>query len=326
MTRPRYLPDNATLLLFLVLLLAILFPSEGKIAVAFDWMTVFMIGLLFFMHGAKLSRTAVVAGMTHWRLHLVVLACTFVVFPIIAIVFKPVLVWLTTPELYVGILYLCLLPSTVQSSIAFTAVAKGNVPAAICSASASNLLGVFLTPVLVGLLIVSGDADHGFMDSILKIVCQLFLPFVAGQLMQPLIGRWVDKNKSWLKWVDQASVMLVVYVAFSEAHAAGIWQQFPMYVIVSLLGISAVLLAMIMCLTMYGSRKMGFNKEDEIAIVFCGSKKSMASGVPMAKVLFASSTVGMMVLPLILFHQLQLIVCAIMAQKYSQRPDENTPV
>jgi sodium/bile acid cotransporter 7 len=326
MTRPRYLPDNATLLLFLVLLLAILFPSEGQIAVAFDWMTVFMIGLLFFMHGAKLSRTAVVAGMTHWRLHLVVLACTFVVFPIIAIVFKPVLVWLTTPELYVGILYLCLLPSTVQSSIAFTAVAKGNVPAAICSASASNLLGVFLTPVLVGLLIVSGDADHGFMDSILKIVCQLFLPFVAGQLMQPLIGRWVDKNKSWLKWVDQASVMLVVYVAFSEAHAAGIWQQFPMYVIVSLLGISAVLLAMIMCLTMYGSRKMGFNKEDEIAIVFCGSKKSMASGVPMAKVLFASSTVGMMVLPLILFHQLQLIVCAIMAQKYSQRPDENTPV
>lgn len=326
MTRPRFLPDNATLLLLLVLVLAILFPSEGKIAAAFDGLTVFMIGLLFFMHGAKLSRTAVVAGMKHWRLHLVVLMSTFVVFPLIGLIFKPVLVWLTTPELYLGILYLCLLPSTVQSSIAFTAVAKGNVPAAICSASASNLLGVFLTPVLVGLFIVSGDANHGFMDSIVKIVCQLFLPFVAGQLMQPLIGHWVDKNKSWLKWVDQSSVMLVVYVAFSEAHAAGIWQQFPMYVIVSLLAINAVLLAMIMGLTIYGSRKLGFNKEDEIAIVFCGSKKSMASGVPMAKVLFAGSTVGMMVLPLILFHQLQLIVCAIMAQKYSQRPDDTTPV
>lgn len=326
MTRPRFLPDNATLLLMLVLVLAILFPSEGTVAVAFDWLTVFMIGLLFFMHGAKLSRAAVVAGIKHWRLHVVVLACTFVIFPIIGLVFKPVLVWLTTPELYLGILYLCLLPSTVQSSIAFTAVARGNVPAAICSASASNLLGVFLTPVLVGFFIVSSDADHSFSDSIVKIVCQLFLPFVAGQLMQPLIGKWVDKNKSWLKWVDQSSVMLVVYVAFSEAHAAGIWQQFPVYVIGSLLAISAVLLAMIMCLTVYGSRRMGFSKEDEIAIVFCGSKKSMASGVPMAKVLFSSGTLGMMVLPLILFHQLQLIVCAIMAQKYSQRPDDTTPV
>lgn len=326
MTRPRYLPDNATLLLFLVLLVAILFPSEGQVAAAFDWLTVFMIGLLFFMHGAKLSRTAVVAGMTHWRLHLLVLVCTFVVFPLFGLIFKPVLVWLTTPELYLGILYLCVLPSTVQSSIAFTAVARGNVPAAICSASASNLLGVFLTPVLVGLLIVSNDANHSFFDSIFKIVCQLFLPFVAGQLMQPLIGKWVDKNKSWLKWVDQSSVLLVVYVAFSEAHSAGIWQQFPMYMIVTLLVISAVMLAMIMGLTAYGSRKLGFSKEDEIAIVFCGSKKSMASGVPMAKVLFASSTVGMMVLPLILFHQLQLIVCAIMAQRYAQRPDDTTPV
>jgi sodium/bile acid cotransporter 7 len=322
----RFLPDTMTALLFAVLLIAIFFPCEGQVAVVFDWLTIVMIGLLFFMHGAKLSRTAVVAGITHWRLHLLVLLCTFVVFPLIGLVFKPVLVWLTTPELYLGILFLCLLPSTVQSSIAFTAVARGNVPAAICSASASNLLGIFLTPLLVSVFIVSSDANHPFLDSVLKIVYQLFLPFVAGQLMQPIIGKWIDKNKSWLKWVDQSSVLLVVYVAFSEAQTAGIWQQFPLYVIVSLIGISIVLLAAIMGLTIYGSRQLGFSKEDEIAIVFCGSKKSMASGVPMAKVLFSSGTVGMMVLPLILFHQIQLVVCAVMAQRYSKREDDVTSV
>jgi len=234
-------------------------------------------------------------------------------------VLKPVLLWFVTPELYLGILFLCVLPSTVQSSIAFTAVARGNVPAAICSASASNLLGIFLTPVLVGLIIVSHNAQHSSLDSILKIVYQLLLPFVAGQIARPWIGAWMDRNKSWLRLVDQSSVLLVVYVAFSEAVNQGLWNQVPPSMLLSLIVISAVLLAIIMALTTYGSRRMGFSKEDEITIVFCGSKKSMASGVPMAKVLFASQTVGMVLLPLMLFHQIQLMVCAILAQRYAAR-------
>jgi sodium/bile acid cotransporter 7 len=210
----------------------------------------------------------------------------------------------------------------VQTSVTFTVVAKGNIPAAICSASASNLIGVFLTPALVGLLIISSETNYQFGDAITKIVCQLFLPFVAGQLMQPFIGNWIADNRNWLKWVDQSSVLLVVYVAFSEANNAGIWQQFPLHVLVNLLIICAVLLALVMYLTMAISRKLGFNKADQIAILFCGSKKSMASGVPMAKVLFSAGGVGLMVLPLIIFHQLQLIVCAMLAQKFSRRPEE----
>jgi sodium/bile acid cotransporter 7 len=318
----KYLPDTMTVLLLLVVLLAIVIPCEGQVAVAFNWGTVFTIGLLFFMHGAKLSRQAVIAGMTHWRLHLLVLGFTFAIFPLIALVFKPALVWLTTPELYLGILFLCVVPSTVQTSVTFTVVAKGNIPAAICSASASNLIGVFLTPALVGLLIISSETNYQFGDAITKIVCQLFLPFVAGQLMQPFIGNWIADNRNWLKWVDQSSVLLVVYVAFSEANNAGIWQQFPLHVLVNLLIICAVLLALVMYLTMAISRKLGFNKADQIAILFCGSKKSMASGVPMAKVLFSAGGVGLMVLPLIIFHQLQLIVCAMLAQKFSRRPEE----
>lgn len=320
MMRSRFLPDNLTLMLLTVVITASFFPCAGKAAVGFDWLTVFMIGLLFFMHGTKLSRQAVVAGVAHWRLHLTVLLCTFLVFPLLGLLLKPALLLLITPDLYLGILFLCVLPSTVQSSIAFTSVARGNVPAAICSASASNLAGIFLTPVMVSVLIVAHNAQHSSLGSILKIIYQLLLPFVAGQIVQPWLGAWLARNKSWLRWVDQSSVLLVVYVAFSEAVNQGLWHQVPPQMLLGLIVISATLLTIIMLLTTYGSRRMGFSKEDEITIVFCGSKKSLASGVPMAKVLFASQTVGTVLLPLMLFHQIQLMVCAVLAQRYGRRP------
>lgn len=319
MKRPRFLPDNMTLLILAVVLTASIFPCTGNVAVGFDYVTTFMIGLLFFMHGAKLSRQAVIAGAGHWRLHLTVLLFTFAVFPILGLLLKPVLLWMITPELYLGILFLCVLPSTVQSSIAFTSVAHGNVPAAVCSASASNLLGIFLTPLLVSLIVVSNGANHSSFDAVLKIVYQLLLPFVAGQLVRPLIAPWIERNKDVLKMIDQSSILLVVYVAFSEAVVQGLWKQVPLVMLASLLIISGVMLAIIIFLTSYASRQFGFSKEDEITVVFCGSKKSLASGVPMAKVLFASHTVGMVLLPLMLFHQLQLMVCAVLAQRYARR-------
>ncbi|MFZ6719500.1 bile acid:sodium symporter family protein [Undibacterium sp. Ji49W] len=319
MKRPRFLPDNMTLLLFCVVALASLFPAKGVVATGFDHLATGMIALLFFMHGAKLSREAVLAGITHWRLHLLVMVFTFAVFPLVGLSLKPLLLPLLTPELYVGILFLCVLPSTVQSSIAFTSVARGNVPAAVCSASASNMLGIFITPMLVSLVVVAHGESHSSIDAMLKIVYQLLLPFVAGQLVRPLLQAWLTKYAGVLKMVDQSSILLVVYVAFSEAVVQGLWQQLPPLMLLSLLAISGVILAIIMGLTMFVSRRFGFSKEDEITIVFCGSKKSLASGVPMAKVLFASHAVGMVLLPLMLFHQLQLMVCAVMAQRYAKR-------
>lgn len=319
MKRPRFLPDNMTLLLFSVVALASLFPARGAVAIGFDHLATGMIALLFFMHGAKLSREAVLAGITHWRLHLLVMVFTFAVFPLVGLSLKPLLLPLLTPELYVGILFLCVLPSTVQSSIAFTSVARGNVPAAVCSASASNMLGIFITPMLVSLVVVAHGESHSSIDAMLKIVYQLLLPFVAGQLVRPLLQAWLTKYAGVLKMVDQSSILLVVYVAFSEAVVQGLWQQLPPLMLLSLLVISGVILGIIMGLTMFVSRRFGFSKEDEITIVFCGSKKSLASGVPMAKVLFASHAVGMVLLPLMLFHQLQLMVCAVMAQRYAKR-------
>lgn len=319
MTRPRFLPDDFTLALIFVVIVASIFPCEGQVAVVLDWVTTFAIGLLFFLHGAKLPREAVLAGVRHWRLHLTVMSCTFLMFPVLGILLKPLLLPLVTPELYLGILFLCVLPSTVQSSIVFTSVARGNVAAAIVSASASNLIGMFLTPLLVGLLVIADSTSHSSADSIIRIALQLLLPFIAGQIARKWIGRWVDLHKSSLKFVDQGSILLVVYTAFSASVGQGLWQQLPLRALGGLFIASAVLLALALAISTFAARRLGFNKEDEIAIVFCGSKKSLASGVPMANVLFASHAVGAIVLPLMLFHQIQLMICALLAQRYAAR-------
>src|ERR1700742_4537667 len=178
MARPKLLPDNFTLCLVSTVILASFLPVHGQAAVGFNWVTNIAVGLLFFLHGAKLSREAIISGATHWRLHLVVLLSTFVMFPLLGLALKPVLTPLVTPQLYMGILFLCTLPSTVQSSIAFTSMAKGNVPAAVCSASASSLLGIFLTPALVSLIVTSGSKSSGSSLGVIgDIVLQLFVPF-----------------------------------------------------------------------------------------------------------------------------------------------------
>ena len=320
-------PDNFTIALLVTVALASFLPCTGTTAVVFGHVTTVAIGALFFLHGAKLSREAVVAGVMHWRLHLLVLASTFILFPLLGLALRPLALTFLTPELYVGILFLCALPSTVQSSIALTAMARGNVPAAICSASASNFIGIFLAPILVGLLVAKGGASKSSVDAVLSIVMQLLLPFLAGQFLRRWIGRWVDRHKATLKYVDQGSILLVVYTAFSEAVSEGLWHTISVETLVALGVFSIVLLALVLGLMTFISRRLGFSKEDEIAIVFCGSKKSLASGVPMAKVLFATHSLGMVILPLMLFHQIQLMICAVIAQRYARRDEgQEVPV
>ncbi|MFZ0872326.1 MAG: bile acid:sodium symporter family protein [Rhodanobacter sp.] len=322
----RLLPDRFTCALLCTVLLASVLPCRGATAQLFNVLTDVAIALLFFLHGAKLSRAAVVAGITNWRLHLTVLASTFVLFPVLGWLLRPVLSPLVTPDLYLGVLFLCTLPSTVQSSIAFTSIARGNVSAAVCSASASSLLGIVITPLLVGVMLESHGRGGMSWDAVSGIVMQLLVPFVAGQVAQRWIGGWVQQHKPLVGLVDQGSVLLVVYSAFSAAVLEGLWKQAPPSVLGGLLVLNAVLLAAALLITCYGARALGFDKQDEITIVFCGSKKSLASGVPMAKVLFAGHPLGMIVLPIMLFHQIQLMTCAVLARRYARRPPEGVIV
>ena len=295
--------------------LAFILPVRGGGAVVASHATTVAIALLFFLHGARLAPRAALAGARHWRLHAVVLASTFVLFPVLALGAHALVPHLLSPPLWTGLILLSVLPSTVQSSIAFTSIARGNVPAALCAATASNLLGMLLTPLLAGFLL---SAHGGFsVQGVGDIVLQLLLPFAAGQALRPLIGAWAQRNKTLLGLVDRGSILLVVYVAFSEGVVQGIWHQLDLTELGSLVAVDAALLAAVLALTTIGSRLLGFSRADEVTIVFCGSKKSLASGLPMATVLLAGQPIGLIVLPLMLFHQIQLMVCAWLAKRYA---------
>ncbi len=313
----RFLPDTFTLLLVCSVALASLLPATGNFADYFGVATSIAIGFLFFLHGARLSTDVVIAGILHWRLHLVIVLTTFAVFPLLGMALGLIPDSILPQPLYLGILFLCVLPSTVQSSIAFTSMAGGNVPAAICAASASNIFGMFLTPMLVGLLYSVGGHGGFSWDVLQKILLQLLAPFVVGQILQPWIGNWIRSKKKMLTPVDRGSILMVVYLAFSKAVVEGLWQTFSLRDIAIVIGLDILLLAIVLTFTMRGSRFMGFSKPDQITITFCGSKKSLASGVPMAGVIFAGQSIGAIVLPLMLFHQIQLMVCAVVAQKYA---------
>jgi sodium/bile acid cotransporter 7 len=302
--------------------LASLVPVHGAGAIVAGHATEAAIALLFFLHGAKLEPRAALAGARSWRLHIVVLLSTFVLFPLLGLTARAIAPNLLPAGLWAGLLLLCVLPSTVQSSIAFTSIARGNVPAALCAATASNLLGIVLTPLLAGLLLHAHGAFS--VHSVGDIVAQLLLPFLAGQLSRPWIGEWVARNRIVLGLVDRGSILLVVYAAFSEGMTQGIWHQVDLASLGTLMAVDGGLLAAVLGLTMLTSRLLGFSREDEIAVVFCGSKKSLASGLPMATVLLAGQSAGLIVLPLMLFHQLQLMACAALARRYGGRGQPDT--
>ena len=320
MTRLRALLDPFILALLGTVLLASLLPARGGFAPVIADFADAGIVLLFFLHGAKLSREAIIAGASHWRLHGAVFAATFVLFPIIgfAVSKLPML----PPPVAVGLLFLTLLPSTVQSSIAFTAIARGNVAAAVCSASFSNLIGIVVTPLLVAFLIGGRNGAGMSWHSVESIFLQLLLPFLLGHALRPWIGGFVARHKPLITFVDRGSILLVVYSAFGAAVVQGIWHRIS-GVAVGLIVLSFfVILGAVLLITWLAGKALGFSREDAIVLLFCGSKKSLASGVPMAGVLFAPAQVGITILPLMLFHQIQLFACALIARHYAEQAVE----
>jgi len=310
--------DKFLAALIAVVAIASIVPAHGAAAYPLSVLTDVAIALLFFLHGAKLSRGAVLDGISAWRIHLAVLGATFVMFPILGLFAKGLAdIWLPT-TIGAGILLLCLMPSTVQSSIAFTAIARGNVPAAVCSAALSNVLGVVVTPVLVGLLLAQQGGEFSG-SGILRIIAQLLLPFIAGHLVRPLIRTPLEHYKVLLARFDRGVILLVVYTAFSAAVVEGLWRRYSVGDLAWTAAFDVAILALALIGTTAGARLFRFSTADEITIVFCGSKKSLASGVPIIAALFPHALVGPMILPLMLFHQMQLMACAVLADRYARR-------
>lgn len=310
-------PDPLIVGIVAAAILAIVFPARDTGAEVFGWATKFAIGFLFFLYGARLSPQDALAGVKHWRLHITILAFTFVLFPLLGLLLKP-LDWILSPGIYLGVLYMTLVPSTVQSSVNFTSIAKGNVAGAIVSASASNLLGIVITPLLVMLLMTTGGAVRIDSSVFLDISLQLLLPFAIGQATR----RWTLKFAAakMTKNVDRISIAMVVYAAFSEGMVQGIWSQVPIRDIVILCALSMAMVEFVLHLSGFVARTMGFNRADRIAIQFCGTKKSLATGLPMAAVIFGAGA-SVYILPLMIFHQIQLMICAVYAARWGNHTD-----
>ncbi|MFJ8933242.1 bile acid:sodium symporter family protein [Streptomyces sp. NPDC102364] len=321
LTWPSWMPiDPYILALIATVGLAALLPARGAAADVASGASTAAVAFLFFLYGARLSTREAMDGLRHWRLHVTVLACTFVVFPLLGLAARGLVPVLLPQNLFEGLLFLTLVPSTIQSSIAFTSIARGNVPAAICAGSFSSLAGIVLTPLLAAGLL--GNSGGGFSaDSLVKIVLQLLVPFLAGQLLRRWVGGFITRHKKILGYVDRGSILLVVYTAFSEGMVQGIWHQVSAVRLAGLLVVEAVLLAIMLAVTWYGAKALGFNRGDGVAIQFAGSKKSLASGLPMASVLFGAHA-SLAVLPLMLFHQMQLMVCAVIAKRRSRDADD----
>ena len=315
----RFGLDRYMMLLILTVLLATFAPARGDFAAALKPVTYWVVALLFFLYGAKLSTKTIVSGFANWRLQIGVLLCTFALFPLLGLAIKPVVIqWLPT-AIGVGFLYIGCLPSTVQSSIAFTSVSGGNVAGAVCAASISNLVGVILSPLLFAVLIPSGTGYGVDPSAVWKIVQQILLPFAVGQLCRPLLADFLHRYKFPTMIVDRGSILLIVYSAFSAGVVNGIWQVVSPTALLTIIAVCAVMLAIAMGISLGAGRAAGMPREDLVSLFYCGSTKSLATGLPMAGILFAGQDISLVVLPLMVFHLLQLVVCAIISQRLAAR-------
>jgi len=314
-TRVRGWLDPQVAVVLGALLLGLVLPATGGLADALGTLRTTAIIVLFFLYGARMATGDVWAGLRHGRLQGSMLAATYLAFPLLGLLVQLLPDAVLDQQLKTGLLYLSLLPSTVQSSVVFTSIARGNVAGALTGATISNLVGIVVTPLLVGLLLVrTGNVSAGNVTAILL---QLLLPFALGQLCQPRVGAWLRAHPQVTRSTDRATIALVAYVSVSEATTAGVWSHVTVAALVILLVVCAVMLATMLVATWNGGRGMAV--PDRIALLMVGSKKSLATGLPMAAVLFSPQVAASVALPVIAFHQLQLATCAVLARRLAAR-------
>jgi sodium/bile acid cotransporter 7 len=318
----RWRPDWFLLGMIAAALLAWLAPGPGAKGGALhpELLNDLGVALIFFLHGLTLSFAALRQGTLHWRLHLAVQLMTFLICPLLGAVLLSGAGARLDPSLGIGLFYLCALPSTVSSSVALTAAAGGNVPAAVFNATLSSVLGVFLTPLWVGLVLGATGAALPLGSVVLDLCTWLLLPLALGQLCRPLWGAWAARHKPAISKVDRLTILLLVYTSFCDSVQSGVWLgSGARAALVSLL-FSAALLGVLLSLSNALARRLGLAPEDGIVLVFCGSKKTLASGVPMARLMFgAQPGLSLILLPIMIYHPLQLVVCGWLARRFAAR-------
>lgn len=278
------------------------------------------VALIFLLHGLTLSFQSLKAGTLRFKLHLVVQLSTFLMFPILGLGLVQLSAGRVEPALVTGVFFLCALPSTVSSSVALTAAARGNVPAAVFNATLSSLLGVALTPLWLAFVLGAQGKGLPVGKVVLDLCLWLLLPLFVGQLLRPWFGAFASRHKARISFIDRGTILLLVYTSFCDSVVAGVWAGQGLVPLLYAGGVSAGLLALVLAATAQISRALGFPMEDRIVAIFCGSKKTLASGVPMARLIFgADPGLSLILLPLMIYHPLQLVVGGWLAGLWAAR-------
>jgi solute carrier family 10 (sodium/bile acid cotransporter), member 7 len=302
--------------------LAWLFPGPGAQGGAMhpELVTKLGVALIFFLHGVSLSFAAMKAGTLQWKLHLVVQGCTFLFFPLLGLVLLKLVGNSMSPDLKLGFFYLCALPSTVSSSVAMTSAARGNVPAAVFNATLSSLLGVFLTPLWMGWMLRGVNHPVPMVSVIEDLLQWLVLPLVIGQICRPWLGNWVSRHRKGVHLADRLTILLLVYTSFCDSMKWGVWTKHgPGTVMAALVGTTLLFWIVILAVGA-ASDYLGLSFEDKITAVFCGSKKTLASGIPMAQLIFGSHPgISLILIPIMIYHPLQLVICGAIAGRWARR-------
>jgi len=309
--------DGFMLGLISVIFLAWLWPYPGmkESPVPLSEISTYAVSIIFFFYGLRLSAEKLRAGLVNWKLHVMVHLSTFVLFPLLALAFRPLFKTDESQTLWLAIFFLTALPSTVSSSVVMVSLAKGNIPAAIFNASISSLLGVFITPFWMGLVMESGNTNFDMLSVVIKLSLQVLLPVFAGILLNKRYGHFAESKKKYIRYFDQSSILLIVYTSFCESFGEHLFNSLGLKEIVFLaIGMLALFFG-IYYLLAFISDLLKFNREDKVTAVFCGSKKSLVQGAVMSKVLFSGAQAGLMLLPIMIYHALQLIAASIIAQR-----------
>ncbi|MGL4192916.1 MAG: bile acid:sodium symporter family protein [Vibrio sp.] len=289
-----------------------------------DQLTGIGIALVFFLHGLGLSPQAIKAGITNWRLHVYIQIATFVVYPMLWVIFGAAFLAYMPAALAFGFCYLLVLPSTISSSVAMTSVGKGNVPGAIFNASLSSILGVLITPLLIQLFMGFEGVQLDLLNSVMSISKLLLVPMIIGQVMRPYLLGWIERHQAVVNKVDKYVILLIVYNAFCDSVVNGIWREFSVGLLAAAIMLCTVILLAMVHLIQWGARRTKFALPDEVAAVFCGTKKTLAAGIPMAKVIFgADPSLGMILLPIMLYHPIQIFYCAVLANRYARQSQDH---
>lgn len=315
--------DGFLLALIGMIVLAWLWPFPGmqESPVPLGTISTYAVSVIFFFYGLRLSPEKLLAGLVNWKLHVVVHMSTFLLFPLIALALRPLFEGNDEEMIWMGIFFLTALPSTVSSSVVMVSIARGNIPAAIFNSSVSSLIGVFITPLWMGMIMEAGPEHFDLGTVVGKLALQVLLPVIAGIMLNKRWGHVAEKYKKYIRYFDQSSILLIVYTSFCESFGAHLFRDFaPLNLLLLGLGMIMMFFAVYFLLTLL-CRFFGFNREDRITAVFCGSKKSLVQGAVMSKVLFSGAQAGIILLPIMLYHALQLIAASVLAQRFARDKD-----